>query len=85
MQENDQTCLNNPAIFILQDFKSMFDHFSTSQKKGLNYNFKSINLLLKIMNFVELLFNLCSCLGNHCSHMVLFAQLKKAASEHSKE
>ena len=50
MQENGQTCLNNPAIFILQDFKSMFDYFSTLQKKGLNYNFKSINLLLKIMN-----------------------------------
>lgn len=85
MQENGQTCLNNPAIFILQDFKSMFDYFSTLQKKGLNYNFKSINLLLKIMNFVERLFNLCSCLGNHCSHMVLFAQLKKAASENRKE
>ena len=32
--------LKNPSIFTSQDFKSMFDHFSTLRKKGLNYNFQ---------------------------------------------
>ena len=29
----------NQVVFTSQDFETMFDHFSTLQKKGLNYNF----------------------------------------------
>ena len=32
--------LKNPSIFTSQDFKSMFDCFSTLRKKGLNYDFQ---------------------------------------------
>ena len=43
MHKNRQTCLKNQVylknqVFTSQVFKSMFDHFSTLQKKGLNYN-----------------------------------------------
>ena len=30
----------NQMVFTSQDFESMLDHFSTLQKKGLNYNFQ---------------------------------------------
>ena len=30
----------NQVVFTSQDFESMLDHFSTLQKKGLNYNFQ---------------------------------------------
>ena len=30
----------NHVVFTSQDFESMLDHFSTLQKKGLNYNFQ---------------------------------------------
>ena len=32
--------LKNPAVFTSQVFNSMFDHFSTLRRKGLNYNFQ---------------------------------------------
>ena len=43
MHKNRQTCLKiqvylKNQVFTSQVFKSMFDHFSTLQKKGLNYN-----------------------------------------------
>ena len=45
MQKNGQTYLKNQGylknqVFISQVFKSIFDHFSTLRKKGLNYNIK---------------------------------------------
>ena len=30
----------NQMVFTSQDFESMLDHFSTLQKKRLNYNFQ---------------------------------------------
>ena len=41
MLKNGQTYFKNLVVFTPQDFKSMFEHFSTSCMKGLKgYNFK---------------------------------------------
>ena len=40
MQKNVQTYLKHHLVFTSQDFKSMFDHFCTFRRKGLNYNFQ---------------------------------------------
>ena len=53
-----QTYFKNLAGFTLQDFKSMFDHFSTLYMKGLfcsvyciSFNFKVKIILLHINSF----------------------------------
>ena len=66
--------LKNPAVFTSQVFDSMFDHFSTLRRKGLNYKFqgyfkeiitiilcKTLNLRnLKTLQSKRNLFKVCS-------------------------
>ena len=37
MLKNGQTNFKNLAVFTPQDFKSMFNHFSTLRNKGLKH------------------------------------------------
>ena len=38
--EKCSSYLKNPVVFILQGFKSLFNHFCTLRRKGINYNFQ---------------------------------------------
>ena len=39
-QKNGQTYSKNLVVFTSQDFKSMYDHFSTLRRKSLSYSFQ---------------------------------------------
>ena len=40
MLKNGQIYSKNQVVFTSQDFKSMFDYFSTLRRKVLNYKFQ---------------------------------------------
>ena len=61
MLKNCQIYLKNQVVFSSQDFKSMFDYFSTLRRKVLNYKFQEyfkevVSIILcKALTLVETL------------------------------